>query len=264
MSRCISCGRELSTRLGGLCAACLLRSALEADVAPGLKSPKARVIAPIGRGPHATVYLAQGPKGHQDLMTLKVFEEQLDSSTFIAHIEALIRKLRTFPAAASVTIVEGGQTENGTVWVLARYVPGASIDAFCRLSGSGNFDRRTLVARLCLLVSEMHRVDIVHGSIKPSNVIVTAGSDGPEVVLLDTGLQLALETARSIADAGTQERDDVPNRRRDLLALHALVVDLLGGGDLGAAPESIRALARRRYASASELAEDITLIAGTK
>ena len=267
MTVCASCGGEAVSSLAdrSLCPACLLRLGLDtADSAYHDSLAQFRLIAPVGRGPHATVYLAEVPMGQPRFITVKLFHQPLDAPRFIAHVRELAARLQTSAVASSLTILDASSVNGSMVFVIARYVPGTSIDAYCRSSAGRHSGRMSLVARLCRLVSDMHHSNIVHGSIKASNVIVTPGKHGPVPVLLDAGLGLAMESARSTARTtwnSPPPAPSMPDRRDDLVALRRLVVDLLNRDDLADARGSIQALMTRSYESASELAADAAALA---
>ena len=66
-----------------MCPACLLRLAL----APGLSAtidhePAARLVGPVGRGPHGVVHLAARPDDDPQLVTVKVIEAATDPQRF--------------------------------------------------------------------------------------------------------------------------------------------------------------------------------------
>ena len=72
-----ACGSAIPVEHAGivLCPACLLRLAL----APGLsatidREPAARLVGPVGRGPHGIVHLAVRPDDDPQLVTVKVIE----------------------------------------------------------------------------------------------------------------------------------------------------------------------------------------------
>lgn len=267
MSTCSRCGADAGSgsKASALCPACLLRLGLEAaDSAAGLDVTGLRVIAPVGRGPDATVYLAQAMRGERRLVTVKLYNERVDAPRFVSRVRDLAFRIQACDAAASLTILDAGSLETSRVFVVARYVPGTSLDAYFRATARRRHDALSLVARVCGLVSRIHRAGIVHGGIKPSNVIVTPAPEGPEPMLLDAGLRSALEFSRR---AGLLPDSQDPARpgadyRTDIAGLRALATDLFAYRPVADdAAELMETLARREFETASELAEEAAALA---
>ena len=85
-----------------------------------------------------------------------------------------------------------------------------------------------LAARLCALVADLHRHGIIHGSLKPTNVIVTESRTGPFPTLLDVGVLPAITHARDHGSGREPEMRAVASERRDVLALGTLLTEVVG------------------------------------
>ena len=267
MAICSRCGPDAVSSAGeaGLCPACLLRLGLDTaedddafDLADGL-----RVLAPIGRGPGATVYLAKATRGDRRFVTIKLFEAPVHVSRFTARVRDLITRIETCEAAPNLTVLDAGILEPSRGYVVARYVSGMPIDAYVKGPARRRADALPLLARVCRLISQLHAAGIVHGAIKAPNIIVSADPEGAEPMLLDAGLRNAFES--SLAGFGSPPhtpRVRAPDRRSDLAGLRALAADLVADRHPAeSASELIQALARREFETASELAEEAAALA---
>ena len=267
MKTCPSCGRErILSSNGHLCPACLLQLGLDAarnEPAHSQVAGRFRLVAPIGRGPRATVYLAQAGHAHRGFVTVKLFHERLDVDRFVAHVHELAARIGSSPRVASLTIPEAGPIDESHAFVVARYVPGMPASAYFRGEAGERADRLSVIANLCRLVSDMHRSGIVHGAIKSANVIVTGSPEGPAPVLLDAGLGQALESSRAHrTSTGLEPAPRLSDRRSDIAALRRLAADLFASHRaLKQWRESILALGEREYDTASDLAEDAAALA---
>ena len=97
-------------------------------------------------------------------------------------------------------------------------------------------DRVQLAGRLAALVARLHQHGIIHGLIKPTNVIVIESNDGPFPVLLDVGVVPAIEFGAGKPGTATPLRDEQ--------GLHAVLAGMLGDlGSMVAGSESAAALA---------------------
>ena len=134
MKKCPSCGGvRILAADGDLCPACLLQLGLDAARnEPGHShvAGRFRLVAPIGRGPRATVYLAQAGHAQRGFVTVKLFHERLDVDRFVAHVRELAARIGSSPRVASLTIPEAGPIDESHAFVVARYVPGMPASAY--------------------------------------------------------------------------------------------------------------------------------------
>jgi eukaryotic-like serine/threonine-protein kinase len=86
-------------------------------------------------------------------------------------------------------IVDGGTTEDGLPYFVMDYVDGPAIHQFCTDHGLGIRARLTLFQQVCAAVDYLHRNRVIHGDLKPPNILV--GNDGT-VKLVDFGIASAL------------------------------------------------------------------------
>ena len=269
MTACPSCGRDAAQSIAAepLCPTCLLLLGLEAghqDTADRDLAARFRLIAPIGRGPDATVYLAQPVRDPNRFVTLKLFEQPLDVGCFIRQVGELAAKIGACERTSSLTLPQAGATSTSRAFVSARYVTGIPAATFFRAKAGDTTARLRVTTELCRLVSDIHDADIVHGAIKASNIIVAAGIGGPTPVLLDTGLRPALDAAQIASPGRLSARLGrvAVGRRSDIGALRRLVIELLTADrQLAELRTEILALGRREYATAAELADDTDDIA---
>ena len=217
-----ACGSAIPVEHAGLvlCPACLLRLAL----APGLSAtidhePAARLVGPVGRGPHGIVHLAVRPDDDPQLVTVKVIEAATDPQRFCERMRQTGIALDSLRHPGIPEVVQIGVTGSGLPFVVAAYMAGSAFrDYLIRRRGEVS-DRVQVAAQLSSLVADLHRHGIVHGSLKPTNIIVTESDDGPFPFVLDTGIVAAIEGDVDGATIATQARDE--------RQLHALLAEVL-------------------------------------
>ena len=108
-------------------------------------------------------------------------------------------------------------------------------------------DRVHVAAQLSSIVADLHRHGIVHGSLKPTNIIINESDEGPFPFVLDTGIVAALQS-----DEGDGDGETIATQTRDERQLHALLADALS---------DLSGVVRGRE-SASQLAEILGRRAG--
>ena len=240
MGKC-GCGVALDEREtdAGLCPACLLRLALEPSalsVDGSLHETPVRLLGPVGRGPHGTVHLAMRPDDDPQLVTVKVIDVATDTERFCARVRDTADALVALRLTGIAEILQPGVTASGRPYVVAAYIAGPPLGDYLSSHRRTASDRVQLAGRLAALVAELHQHGIIHGSIKPTNVIVIESSDGPFPVLLDVGVVPAIEFGAGKPGAATALRDEQD--------LHAVLAGMLGDlGSLVAGSESAAALA---------------------
>lgn len=190
-------------------------------------------------------------------------------------------------------LIEGGVTDTGLAYIALELVDGVPITHYVRQHCPTMRQRLELFLRVCGPVAAAHRALIVHGDLKPSNVLVTADD---EVKLLDFGIAKLLdeegdapsvEAPRALTPAYAapeQFAQDPITTATDVFALGVLLDELIigqrtqprAGEGATVAPAMAETVHRRprgdleyiasratahepeqRYASAGALAEDI-------
>lgn len=231
-----ACGTEVSAQGSDavLCPACLIRLALEPngfEDAPSIASEPARLLGPVGRGPHGTVHLAYRPLDLLRFVTVKLIDPEpnhpIDAERFCARVRHVCHQLGSMPRAGLPEFLEAGVTADARVYFISPYVPGPSIADYVTFRHSSAAARVDLAVSVCTLVADLHQHGIVHGSIKPTNIIVTESRNGPCPVLLDVGFVPALSHSRESARSPDEEASALEGERRDVRSLLVLLASLL-------------------------------------
>jgi two-component system sensor kinase len=123
-----------------------------------------------------------------------------------ASLERDVELLRRVPARWLVPPVELGE-EGGELWVVRPFVPGLGLEERLRHAPLGA--REAIRVGICMLLAldEAHGAGVLHGDVRPSNVIVADGDPGSEARLVDAGVALSL--ARRGEDRGGAGLDEV-------------------------------------------------------
>ncbi len=231
---------------------------------PGDRIGAWRIVCELGRGGSGVVYMAERADG---AFSQQVALKWLRGDRPVpGGREALARErelLASLDHPHIARLIDGGQTEDGMLWFAMDLAEGETVDRHA--AGLDVRGRLALVAKLCRAVHHAHRRGLIHGDIKPSNVLVD-GRGEPRLV--DFGISrmkggLGSSYGLTPDYASPEQRAGDPlTTASDIWQLGHLLEDLLGKDISSAELRSIidRATARspdQRYASASAMAGDI-------
>ena len=139
----------------------------------------------LGHGGMGAVYLARRVDGEfEQTVALKVMAGHLASEEFVRSFRNERQLLATLAHPNITRLLDGGLSAEGVPYLAMEYVEGQPLDRHCSANKLSVEARIRLFLQVCDAVEFAHRNLIVHGDLKPSNVLVTA--DGT-VKLLDFG-----------------------------------------------------------------------------
>lgn len=150
-----------------------------------------RLLSVLGCGGMGTVYLAERADGsYEQQVALKVLPgrslNSMAAERFLAERQILARL--EHPNIAR--LMDGGMLDEHTPYLVMEYVNGQDLESFCSSENLRLVARINLFLQLLDAVQFAHRQLIVHGDLKPENVIV--GQDRT-LKLLDFGVAQTLD-----------------------------------------------------------------------
>ena len=196
MAAC-TCGSDSRVDDAEFCPACLLRLALEPSLTAAPGDEATRILGPVGRGPHGSVFIGVRPEDDSRIVTVKLLDHVANTQAFCDRVRETSRALDALMHPAIPELVDVGVTAAGRPYVVAPYVAGVSLREFLRSHCADWIERVNAGRQLCSVVAALHQCGIVHGSLKPGNIIITESEDGPWLFLLDTGIAEAIAFATS-------------------------------------------------------------------
>ncbi|AGY59147.1 serine/threonine-protein kinase [Gloeobacter kilaueensis] len=140
----------------------------------------------IGWGGMSTVYLAERADGHfEQRVALKLLKHTSGGDVLLKRFRAERQILASLKHPNIASLVDGGASEDGTLYLVMEYVEGVPIDVYCDTHNLTIKERLQLFAAVCSAVHYAHQNLIVHRDLKPANILVT-GEGVPK--LLDFGI----------------------------------------------------------------------------
>jgi tetratricopeptide (TPR) repeat protein len=236
-----------------------------------------RLLEEIGRGGMGTVYLAErADREYESRVAIKMIQPGWASPELCERFRQERQILARLEHPGIARLLDGGTTDEGIPYLVLERVAGLPIDEHCESRGLGLAARLDLFCQVCAAVHAAHQNLVVHGDLKPGNVLVAA--DGTPK-LLDFGIArvLAQESGSAAAPAVAwtpgfaspeQRRGEAVTTATDIYSLGVVLGGLLAGAaqptgrplprDLQAIVEkAVRPVPTERYGSVEQLAGDV-------
>ena len=155
-----------------------------------------RIVSILGHGGMSTVYRGERDDAkYEQTVAIKVLHHAALHPRLRSRLHSERHILATLTHPSIARLIDSGDLEDGTPYLVMEHVDGESIDAYC--DGRTLFvrERLELFVQVCVAVQYAHRNLVVHRDIKAANILVT--SDGTPK-LLDFGIAklLAPESLR--------------------------------------------------------------------
>jgi serine/threonine-protein kinase len=214
----------------------------QADSLVGKRLGPYEVVRVIGMGGMGAVYEGVRADEYRKRVAIKLVQGGLDSELTLARFRRERQILANLEHPNVATLLDGGVTPDGRPFLVMEYVEGEPITTWCDARRASVNDRLALFRQLCDAVQYAHKNLVVHGDIKPGNILVTA--DGT-AKLLDFGIAKlvgtnsgddALPLTRGDVRPFTPEyaspeqiRGDALSTASDVYSLGAVLFELLTG-----------------------------------
>jgi len=145
-----------------------------------------RVASILGHGGMSTVYRGERDDlQYQQTVAIKVLHFATLHPRLRSRLHSERHILATLDHPSIARLIDSGDLEDGTPYLVMEYVDGEAIDAYCDSRTLFVRERLELFIQVCDAVQYAHRNLVVHRDIKAANIFVT-GSGHPK--LLDFGI----------------------------------------------------------------------------
>jgi serine/threonine protein kinase len=145
-----------------------------------------RIVSVLGHGGMSTVYRGERADAqYQQSVAVKVLHHAALHPRLRNRLHSERHILATLAHASIARLIDSGDLEDGTPYLVMEHVDGESIDTYCDSRTLFIRERLELFVQVCAAVQYAHRNLVVHRDIKAANILVTP--DGTPK-LLDFGI----------------------------------------------------------------------------
>jgi serine/threonine protein kinase/tetratricopeptide (TPR) repeat protein len=145
-----------------------------------------RVVSILGHGGMSTVYRGERDDSqYQQTVAIKVLQHATLHPRLRSRLHSERHILATLDHPSIARLIDSGDLEDGTPYLVMEHVDGESIDSYCDSRTLFIPERLELFVQVCAAVQYAHRNLVVHRDIKASNIFVT---DEGAPKLLDFGI----------------------------------------------------------------------------
>jgi serine/threonine protein kinase/Tfp pilus assembly protein PilF len=152
----------------------------------GTRIGQYRVVSILGHGGMSTVYRGERDDAqYNQTVAIKVLHHATLHPRLRSRLHSERHILATLDHPSIARLIDSGDLEDGTPYLVMEHVDGESIDAYCDTRTLFVRERLELFVQVCAAVQYAHRNLVVHRDIKAANIFVT-GDGTPK--LLDFGI----------------------------------------------------------------------------
>ena len=130
-------------------------------------------------------------------VALKIIKLGMETRSVIARFEAERQALAMMDHPNIAHVFDAGATQRGPPYFVMELVHGVKITDYCDQNGLTVRQRLDLFIQICHAIQHAHQKGIVHGDIKPSNILVTLHDNLPVPKVIDFGISKATEVRLS-------------------------------------------------------------------
>lgn len=198
------------------------------------------IIRPLGEGGTGSVYLARHRLSGRHV-ALKLLHPELAARS--RTVDRFLDEARTVSRLGHENVIDifyAGRLPDGTPFLAMEYILGRDLAAILATGGPIGWERaRGVFIQTARALAAAHEIGVVHGDVKPDNILVTSEGPDERVKVLDFGASRLM--GQDGSDAGTplmatpayvapeQVRGDAVDARTDVYALGCVMYQALTG-----------------------------------
>ena len=170
-----------------------LSSCLPGEEPIGSQIGRYKLLRKIGEGGCGVVYEAEQQEPVRRHVALKIIKIGMETRSVIARFEAERQALAMMDHPNIAHVFDAGATHRGPPYFVMELVRGVKITDYCDRNRLDPRERLDLFVQICHAIQHAHQKGVVHGDIKPSNIMVTLHDGMPVPKVIDFGISKATE-----------------------------------------------------------------------
>jgi eukaryotic-like serine/threonine-protein kinase len=170
-----------------------LRSHLPGEEPLGTRIGRYKLLEKIGEGGCGVVYMAEQEEPVRRRVALKIIKLGMETKSVIARFEAERQALAMMDHPNIARVFDAGATDRGPPYFVMELVRGVKITEYCDRNRLSTQQRLDLFVQSCHAIQHAHQKGIIHGDIKPSNIMVALHDGVPVPKVIDFGISKATE-----------------------------------------------------------------------
>jgi serine/threonine protein kinase len=159
----------------------------------GSRIGRYKLIEKIGEGGCGVVYMAEQEEPVQRRVALKIIKLGMETKSVIARFEAERQALALMDHPNIARVFDAGATDRGPPYFVMELVRGVQITKYCDQNRLEVRQRLDLFIQICHAIQHAHQKGVIHGDIKPSNIMVALHDGKPVPKVIDFGIAKATE-----------------------------------------------------------------------
>jgi serine/threonine protein kinase len=196
----------------------------------------------IGRGATSTVYLARDPFAQRQVAIKVGFPEILkdpERGRVYTHLFINEASLAGKLSHPHIVQIYDAVVEDGSAYIVMEYVPGTTLEAFCKPELLLSFERVVEIVFKCTRALNFAcQLGITHRDIKPANILIAQPDGaGGDIKISDFGAAITAQTDRTMVSgigspaymSPQQVREEELDLRTDIYSLGVVMYQLLTG-----------------------------------
>lgn len=163
----------------------------------GSRIGRYKLLEKIGEGGCGVVYMAEQEEPVRRRVALKIIKIGMETKSVIARFEAERQALAMMDHPNIAQVFDAGATDRGPPYFVMELVRGIPVTKYADEHRLDLRERMDLFVQVCHAIQHAHQKGIIHGDIKPSNIIVALHDDRPVPKVIDFGISKATEARLS-------------------------------------------------------------------